>query len=93
MNHAQRLLIIVLLIFIGALLAFVFLDFGEGAFSNLAGNRIAILVLREGDKNSFIGSGYGLYTTFGIAGILLGLVTPICLFAVATFISLGASRR
>jgi hypothetical protein len=92
MNHAQRLLVIVLLIVIGAVLAFVFLSWGEGAFSSMGGDRIAILVLSQ-DRKSFIGNGYGLYTTNGIPGILLGLIAPICLFAGAAFVLLGTKAR
>lgn len=93
MNHAQRLLLIVLLVGIGVILAFVFLHWGEGAFSNLRGDRIAILVLYEENKNSLFGSGYGLYTTQGIPGVLLGLIAPLCLFAGAAFIALGIKMR
>jgi len=58
MNYAQRVLLIALLMVIGGLLAFVFLDWGEGAFSSVGGNRIAIIVLSEGkDKDSMFGSG------------------------------------
>jgi hypothetical protein len=87
-NHAQRLLVIATLVVIGLVLAFVFLNWGEGASSSLGGDRIAILVLRE-DRNSVFGSGYGLYTTKGIPGVILGLVAPLCLLAAAAFVALG----
>jgi len=90
-NHAQRLLVICTLVAVGLVLAFVFLDWGEGAFSSLGGGRIALLVLRE-DRGSFIGSGYGLYTTKGIPGVILGLVAPLCLFA-AAYIALGTKTK
>ncbi len=93
MNHAQRLLIIALLVLIGAILAFVFLNWGEGAFNSMGGDRIAILVLRAGDKNSMFGSGYGLYTMKGTAGVLLGLIAPVCLFAAAAFVALGVKSQ
>jgi hypothetical protein len=32
---------------------------------------------------------WGLYTTFGVAGILLGAIAPICLFMAAAFVWLG----
>jgi hypothetical protein len=88
MNYAQRLLVIASLVLIGLVLAFAFLNWGEGAFSSLGGDRIALLVLRE-DRGSIIGSGYGLYTTKGIPGVILGLVAPLCLFAAAAFVALG----
>jgi hypothetical protein len=87
-NNAQRLLVIATLMVISLVLAFVFLNWGEGAFSSLGGDRIAILVLRE-DRNSVFGSGYGLYTTKGIPGVILGLVAPLCLLAAAAFVALG----
>ena len=75
MNYAQRLLVIVSLVVIGVVLAFVFLSWGEGAFSSLGGDRIAILVLRE-DRKSLFGSGYGFYTTNGISGVILWIDRP-----------------
>jgi hypothetical protein len=91
MNYAQRLLVIVTLVVIGLVLAFVFLNWGEGAFSNLGGNRIAIVVFYQAsqDRDSMFGSGYGIYTMKGIPGIILGLIIPLCLFAAAAFVALG----
>lgn len=93
MNYAQRFVVIALLLIVGATLAFVFLDFGEGAFNSMGGDRIAILVLSREDNNSMFGSGYGLYTMKGIPGVLLGLITPLCLFAGAAFVALGTKTR
>jgi hypothetical protein len=93
MNYAQRLVVVALLSIVGATLAFVFLKFGEGAFSSMGGDRIAILVLSGQDKTSMFGSGYGLYTMNGISGVLLGLIAPICLFAGAAIVALGARAR
>lgn len=93
MNQAQRMVLVALLLIVGSTLTFVFLNFGDGAYSSLGGDRIAILVLSGYDPESIIGTGYGLYTTKGIPGILLGLIAPICLFAGAAFIALGARER
>jgi hypothetical protein len=87
-NRSQRLLVILLLTIVGVVLAFVFLNWGDGAFSSMGGDRIAILVLSQ-DATSIIGNGYGLYTTKGIPGVLLGLIAPICLFASAAYVALG----
>lgn len=92
MNSAQRLLLIVILVAVAAVLAFVFLHWGEGAFNSMGGDRIAVLVLSQ-DRNTFIGNGYGLYTTNGIPGILLGLIAPICLLAAAAFVALATKAR
>jgi hypothetical protein len=83
MNSAQRLLVITSLVVIGLVLAFVFLDFGEGAFNSLGGDRIALIVLYKDptQQSSWFGSGYGLYTLKGIPGVMLGVVLPLCLFA------------
>ena len=78
---------------VGTVLAFVFLHWGEGAFNSLGGDRIAILVLYRENRASLFGSGYGLYTTQGISGVLLGLIVPLCLFAVAAFVALGTKAR
>lgn len=84
MNYAQRRLIVALLISVAVILAFVFLQWGEGAFNSLGGNRIAIFLF---------GSDYGLFTTKGIPGVLLGLVAPICLLAGAAFVALGTEAK
>jgi hypothetical protein len=89
MNDTQRLLVIASLVAIGLVLAFVFLDWGDGAFSSLGGNRIAILAFNK----DTMGYGYGLYTTHGIAGVLLGLIAPLLFFVGATFIALAVKAR
>jgi hypothetical protein len=81
------------MIALGMVLAFVFLNWGEGAFSNVAGDRIAILVLSQKNPGSIFGSGYGLYTTQGIPGVVLGLAVPLCLFAGAGYVALGMEKR
>jgi hypothetical protein len=76
---------------VGATAAFVFLNFGQGAFSRE--ERIAILVLSGHGKDSIIGPGYGLYTKNGVPGVLFGLIAPIFLFAISAFVALGARKR
>ena len=95
MNYAQRLLVIGTFVIIGLVLAFVFLSWGEGAFSSMGGDRIAIVVLYQDPqlRDSLFGSGYGIYTTKGNVGVILGLVTPLVLFACAAFVALGTRRR
>jgi hypothetical protein len=90
-NDAQRILVFGVLLMVGATMAFVFLNFGQGAFSR--DDHIAILVLSGQGKDSIIGPGYGLYTKRGIPGVLLGLITPMCLFAGAAFVALGGRRQ
>ncbi|MGN6117836.1 MAG: hypothetical protein ACTHN2_20215 [Nitrobacter sp.] len=92
MNSSQRALIIATLVTTAAMLAFVFLNWGEGAFSSMGGDRIGILVLSQ-DRNTFIGNGYGLYTTKGIPGVLLGLIAPMFLLAGAAFVALATRGR
>jgi hypothetical protein len=72
-NDAKRILVIGLLLMVGAATAYVFLNFGGGAFSR--SNRIAILVLHGQGEDSPIGPGYGLSTTKGIPGVFFGLMT------------------
>ena len=91
MNDAQRILVVGVLLMVGATMAFVFLNFGQGAFSRE--DHIAILVLSGQDKDFIIGPGYGLYTKKGIPGVLFGLIVPVCLFAGAAFVVLGARKR
>lgn len=92
MNHAQRLLVIAVLIAIGFTLAFIFLDLGYGAYTIAGSGQIAILTLSS-DATSQFRNGYGLYTQLGIPGVLLGLITPICLFAAAAFVALAPKAK
>ena len=55
-NDAQRILVVGLLLMVGATTAFVFLNFGQGAFSRE--DHIAILVLSGQGKDSIVGPGY-----------------------------------
>lgn len=73
-----------LLLMVRAAMAFVFLVFGQGAFSRE--DHIASLVLSGHDKDSIIGSKYGLYTKKRIPGVLLRLIFPMCLFAGVAFV-------
>jgi hypothetical protein len=94
MNSAQRRVLIVLLAGVGAALACIFLRWGEGAFNSMGGDRITIFVLdAEKSSDSIFGHGYGLYTTHGIPGVLLGLVAPLCLFAGAAYMAFANSAR
>jgi hypothetical protein len=93
MNYGQRYLLIAFLVGIGVVLAYVFLDWGEGAFSSIGGDRIAILIVRQEQTGTIFGAGYGLYTMKGIPGVLLGLITPLCLFTAAAFVALGTKAR
>lgn len=89
MNYTQRLLAIASLIGIGLILAFVLLDWGDGAFSSIDGGRIAIFAFNQ----DAAGYGYGLYTMHGIPGVLLGLIAPLCLFVGAAFVALSTKVR
>jgi hypothetical protein len=92
MNYGHRWLVIVSLVEVGVVLAFVFLHWGGGASDY--GSRMTILVLVHEKEYTLDGSGnYGLYTTVGVPGILLGLITPLCLFAAAAFVALATKAR
>jgi hypothetical protein len=71
-------LLIATLVGIGVVLAFAFLRWGE------VWGSYPIFDLREG---------YGLYTYYGIPGVLLGLIAPLCLFAAAAFVALSTKTR
>ena len=92
MTEAQRKLIIASLFVIGLMLAFIMLEWGtqwEGE-----GYRIPILVFYEVPipKYSNLTNEWGIYTDHGIAGVLLGVIAPLFLFAVGAFIALGSKR-
>ena len=91
MGDVQRILLVGLLMMVGAAMAFVLLNFGEGAFSR--GTVSLSLFCPVMAKNSITGPGYGLYTKKGIPGILFGLISPIGLFVVAVSVALCATTR
>ena len=95
MNHTQRLLVIASLIVIGLVLASVFLDWGDQYQYSFAQTAIKIFGFYEGPTPGYrnLTSEYGIYTRYGIAGILLGVVAPLCLFAAAAFVALGMKAR
>jgi len=65
-------------------MAFVFLNFDQGAFSRE--DHIAILVLSGQDKDSVIGPKHGLYTKKRIPRVLLRMIFPMYLFAGAALV-------
>lgn len=71
---------------VSATMAFVFLNFGQGALSREDHIASLVLFLSGQDKDSIIGSKYGLYTKERIPGVLLRLIFPMCLFAGAAFV-------
>jgi hypothetical protein len=79
MNHGQRLQVIVALVVIGAILSFIMLDWQDGW---RYGSQ-QVLVFYEGRSP---GQRTGLYTRYGVMGIMLGVVVALCLSATAAFI-------
>jgi hypothetical protein len=86
MNASQRLLLIAALVAIGLVLAFVTLDWNEGW---RGGTKVFVFYEKPLGMTS---QQWGLYTQFGVGGIILGVATPLCLFAMAAFIALGTKR-
>jgi hypothetical protein len=92
MNNNQRIAIAVALAIIGSVLLYVMAYVGHDARG--AGWYTLILSWEDGWKEwpSGIPSKKYLYITHGIPGLLLGLVTPLSLWAVAAYITLGLAR-
>lgn len=89
MNKSQRLLVVAALVVIGAVLSFLMLDWHDGWRPGSP-----VLIFYEQPRGVGNSKNYwGLYTRFGVAGIMLGIVVPLCLVATAAFIALGIKTR
>jgi hypothetical protein len=90
MDNNQR---VFALVVIGVVLAFLTLDWGDQYTLGLNATKIFVFYEAPHPRYRSLTNEYGIYTRFGIAGILLGVVSPLCLFAVAAFIARGARWR
>jgi hypothetical protein len=90
MNNTQRRLVIAALVVIGLVLAFIFLDWGR--IAGVSYSRILVFYERPNPYFPNLLDPIGIYTRYGVAGILLGVVAPLCLFAAAAFVALGARK-
>jgi hypothetical protein len=86
MNKSQRLLVIAALVIIGAVLSFLMLDWQDGW---KPGSSVFIFYEQPHEGYSSGKEAWGLYTRFGVTGIMLGIVAPLCLLATAVFVALG----
>jgi hypothetical protein len=75
----ERLLVIWALIGFGVAYALIFLDWQDGS--------------HWGTPVLKFSQNWGLYTLFGVAGILFGVIAPLCLFVAAAFLALGLKRN
>jgi hypothetical protein len=91
MNSNQRLLAIAALILIGLALAFLILEWGDGYGFGVT--RVLVFYERPDPQYHNLTDHMGVYTRYGIMGVLLGVITPICLFTAAAFIALGTKGR
>ncbi len=88
MTEQQTKLLVIALVVIGVVLAFVMLTLGDryDAFDACGGGPACAGV----SKPIFVGSeGVGLYSPYGVKGIILGFILPLCLFALAAFLAVG----
>jgi hypothetical protein len=88
MSDSQRLLVIAALVVIGVVLAFQMLEWSSGG-----NTRIIVFYEKPYPLYPSVTLYMGIYTKYGLAGILLGVIAPICFFAVAGFIALGTTWR
>ena len=99
MNDAQRLLVVTSLVILGLVLAILMLDWGSqyetawGTKYYASPTRIFVLYQRQNPRYSLLTDEMGIYTRYGVGGMLLGLIGPLCLFAAAAFVYLGGRKR
>ena len=91
MNNTQRLLVIASLVVIGLVLAILMLEWSDGY--SFGATRVFVFYERPDPQYPNLTDHMGIYTRYGVTGVLLGVIAPLCLLAVATFIALGARRR
>jgi NADH:ubiquinone oxidoreductase subunit 4 (subunit M) len=92
MNNAQRLSVIIALVVIGFVLAWLMLDWQNGYGG---GTRILIFYEEKHPVYPNLTAYYGIYAVDGVsyvAAVLLGMVLPLCLFAVAAFLAFGRRK-
>jgi hypothetical protein len=89
MNNTQRMLVIATLVVIGVVLAFLMLGWG----SQFSETPIFAFYDRPNAKYPNVTEHVGIYTEYGIGGILLGVVAPLCLWAAAAFVYLGRRKK
>jgi hypothetical protein len=100
MNNSQRMVIVIALSIIGLVLLFVMTGWGDSSHLRYVTRIFPFhkgCWITRGDcwgtrnifTDKYVDPTYGFYVANGILGILLGLVAPICLWAVAAYIALG----
>jgi hypothetical protein len=87
MNRNQRTFVLLMLYATALLLPLIFLRWSNGHIYPAS----QILVFYTADNPTYPGmlDYWGIYTSFGLAGLLFGLLAPIGLVALATFLALG----
>jgi hypothetical protein len=88
MNKYQRTLVVSALIVLAAVLVFAFLEWSDGYIPNAT--KIVTFYSEINPQYRNLINEWGFYTRHGVLGLLLGLIAPICLLAIAAFIALGA---
>lgn len=88
MNANQRILVVSALCIIAAVMAFVMLDWSNGGVT-----RIVLFYEARNPRYPTLVDYWGIYTQYGVPGIVLGIVAPLCLLAVAAYIALGARHK
>jgi hypothetical protein len=60
---------------------------------NTQGYRLATVLVLYKSISQYGGiEEWGIYTPYGVAGLVLGVVAPLCLFATAAFIAFGMQK-
>jgi hypothetical protein len=87
MNKNQKVFVISALVAIAAVLAFVFLDWSDGY--GISRTKIVTFYSTPDPRYPNLTDNWGLYTPYGIFGVLFGLIAPLCLIATAAYMALG----
>jgi hypothetical protein len=94
MNDTQRFFVVCALALIGLLIAFLMLDWGDNYYP-VGANWVRVLVVYE-EPNPYVPTvpyRHGIYTQYGVPGIVLGVMLPLFLFGSAAFVALGRRKK
>jgi hypothetical protein len=89
MNAKQRIVVIVALVVIAAVLASTMLEWSAGTFGS---TKIFVFYSKPNPEYRSIADHWGIYTAYGVTGILAGLVAPLILLSVAAFVAFMTNR-
>ena len=92
MSQSQHNLVVAALVAIALALAFLLLQWSD-QYDGRDLTKIVVFYTSPKPGYSPLKSDWGIYTSFGLIGILLGVIIPLCLISLAAYVALGKTLR